>query len=86
MDGLSDNTKLHMKVERLVTIMEATNTNINRMANTLYHDEKGVVVKLDRLNVAHKNQKKLTFAAAGTAIALILKSGWEWVTNLGGHH
>ena len=81
---MSDNVKLHLKVERLCNALGAQTKNQDRIFKTVYGDGnggKGLVIKVDRLSQSYKNNKRFSAAAIGTAIAtaisLVVKSVWE---------
>lgn len=62
MAKLSDDTKVWIKLERLTNAIESHAENQNRLYKTVYGDtngEKGLIIKVDRLQQKAKNNKWL---------------------------
>lgn len=80
MDGLSDNTKMHIKFERLCIAVENSTKEQEKIAKTVYGDgngSKGLLIKVDRLIQSQKFITWIGSLVGVTTIGFILKAIWE---------
>ena len=86
MSGDVDNLKTYMdgKFSVLNEKLDGKFKILDEHHNDLYgvdNDTPGIKLKVDRLEQSKKNSDKHLGVVYGTAVALILKTFWDWITN-----